>query len=319
MNEQQSRLCPLGMSAEPFQEKYTPEQLIEAQHLGFGFHGGRAVHAKGIILKGIFKPTPEAADLSSAWHLQAKQSDILVRFSNFTSLLDIADNLKKANARGFAAKFISQDGLTTDIVSHSYNGFPVKTTDDFRDFLLALAASGSGTSQPTPVDQYMDAHPAAKTFAINQKNPASFATVSYFAANSFKFINATGRTTFIRYQFIPEGAEELLTDEELAARSATYLWDDIKARVASKTVKIQMFAQLAGQNDVIDDPSVAWPDTREKVLLGVLEIKSVASNMPEQDKSLIFIPNNLPVGIETADPMLDFRSKAYPISLKGRQ
>jgi len=35
-----------------------------------------------------------------------------------------------------------------------------------------------------------------------------------------------------------------------------------------------MFAQLAGQHDVIDDPSVAWPDTREKVLLGVLEIKN---------------------------------------------
>ena len=40
---------------------------------------------------------------------------------------------------------------------------------------------------------------------------------------------------------------------------------------------------------------------------------------PEEDKKLFFIPNNIPAGIETADPMLNFRSKAYPISVKERQ
>src|SRR4051812_26940531 len=105
----------------------------------------------------------------------------------------------------------------------------------------------------------------------------------------------------------------------MAAMDPSYLQHDIRARIALHPVKFTMYAQLAGQNDVVDDPSVAWPDTREKVILGVLEIKKVSSNTPEQDKALIFIPNNLPDGIETADPMLDFRSKAYPISQKGRQ
>ena len=135
----------------------------------------------------------------------------------------------------------------------------------------------------------------------------------------FKFTTAAGLATYIRYQFIPQEGEHLLTDEQLAARSASYLQDDLKARLALKPVKLNMYAQLAGQNDVIDDPSVAWPDTRERVLLGVLEVRKVSSNSPEQDKGLIFIVNNLPQGIETADPMLDFRSKAYPISQKGRQ
>jgi catalase len=323
--EEKIAVCPMGMGHDTtdgqnkFHEIYTPEQLVDAQHKAFGFYGGRVVHAKGIILEGTFTPDPQASTLTTARHLQKESSDIIVRFSNFTSLLDIPDNLKEANARGFSIKFSGPGVFTTDIIAHSYNGFPVKTTDDFRDFLVALAASGPAAPKPTAVDKYLESHPATKAFAMNQKNPASFATVNYYAANSFKFTNAAGISVYIRYQFIPQEGEDLLTDEELAAMNSSYLQDDIRTRIAFKPVKINMFAQLAGQNDVIDDPSTAWPDSRESVLLGVLEIKKISLNSPEQDKALIFIPNNIPEGIQTADPMLDFRSKAYPISLKGRQ
>lgn len=321
--EQKTGVCPLGhqgiFSQTEFHEIYTPEQLVEAQHKGFGFHGGRAIHAKGIILEGTFTPVPTASALTMARHLQKENSNILVRFSNFTSLLDIADNSQDANARGFAIKFIGRDGFTTDIVAHSFNGFPVKNTDDFRDFLMALAASGPDVPKPSPVDRYLDTHPPTKAFATTQKNPASYATLKYFAANSFRFINADGVSTYVRYQFIPQQGEHLLTDEEMEAKSPSYLQDDIKARIANNPVTFDMYAQLAGENDTIDDPSVAWPDTREKVHLGVLEINKLSSNSPAQDKALIFIPNNVPEGIQTADPMLDFRAKAYPISQKGRQ
>src|ERR1700712_5537898 len=102
--EEKSGVCPLGHHLQyvekDFQEIHTPQELVEAQHLGFGFHGGRAVHAKGIIFEGTFTPDPQAAILTSARHMQKEPSHLLVRFSNFTSLLDIADNLKAANARG---------------------------------------------------------------------------------------------------------------------------------------------------------------------------------------------------------------------------
>jgi catalase len=39
----------------------------------------------------------------------------------------------------------------------------------------------------------------------------------------------------------------------------------------------------------------------------------------EVEHQLFFIPNNVPDGNQTADPMVDFRSKAYPISVKERQ
>jgi catalase len=55
------------------------------------------------------------------------------------------------------------------------------------------------------------------------------------------------------------------------------------------------------------------------VLLGTITITTLGANTPDQDKALAFSPNNLPDGIKTADPMLDFRSKAYPISVQHRR
>jgi catalase len=45
----------------------------------------------------------------------------------------------------------------------------------------------------------------------------------------------------------------------------------------------------------------------------------MAADPIELSKSLLFLPNNVPVGIEPADPMIEVRSAAYPISFGERQ
>ncbi len=136
------------------------------------------------------------------------------------------------------------------------------------------------------------------------------------ASTVFKLTNAAGNAHYARYQFIPEGGEQVLNAAQLAKAGPEYLQTEIKARIANHSIRFQMFAQVAEAGDKIEDPSIAWPATRQRVLLGTVEIKKLSSNAPEQDRALFFIPNNVPPGIETADPMLDFRSKAYPISVK---
>src|SRR5579863_3552524 len=47
----------------------------------FGLHPGfRAAHAKGIMLSGIFTPSPEAASLTRAPHITRDQTPVTVRF-----------------------------------------------------------------------------------------------------------------------------------------------------------------------------------------------------------------------------------------------
>ncbi|MET4139537.1 catalase family peroxidase [Pedobacter sp. UYP1] len=298
-----------------------PAQMVDALHTVFGKHpAARAVHAKGIILTAKFTPAPQAHQLTTAPHLQQKAVLVTLRFSDFTGIPNIPDTAGASNPRGMAVKFHLPDGSATDIVAHSFNGFPVATTDEFRALLLAIGSSGANARKPTNLDKFLGTHPIAKTFLMTQK-PASvsYGTLSYYGVNTFKFTNKEGKSRYARYQFIPEAGEHFLTKEQLSASGPDYLSAEIRKRVALHPVKFKLYAQLAEAGDKIEDPSIAWPDSRKKVLLGTIEIYKAADNTPAEDKELSFIPNHLPHGISIADPMLEDRSKAYPISVKERQ
>jgi catalase len=308
-----------SLSGQSPEQTSSPKQLVDALHSAFGEHHARAVHAKGIILEGDFTPDPHASSITKAFNLQKISSKVVIRFSDFTGIPNIPDNNGSANPRGFAIKFIMPDGQSTDIVGHSFNGFPTANSDQFRELLLAIASSGDGATKPTALDKFLASHPIAKTFLTTQKNPASYAGINYYGVNSFKFTNKLGKSFYIRYQFIPVEGEELLNEAQFAGAGSDYLAKEIKERVSKKIIRFRMYAELAEAGDKIEDPSIAWPTNRKKVLLGIIAIKSMASNTEDQDKALSFSPNNIPDGIETADPMLNFRAKAYPISVKERQ
>jgi catalase len=300
-------------------EHATPRQAVEAIHGIFGEHHARAVHAKGILLEGTFTPDPAAARLTKAPHLQKEGSKLVVRFSDNTGIPEVPDGVSNASPRGMAIKFKLPNGAVTDIVSHSYNGFPAANPDEFLTFLHAIPASGPEAPKPTPLDTFFGSHPAALAFATTQKIPKSFASISYYGVNSFKFTNAAGASSFVRYQVVPDAGESTLTATEATKKSPNYLFDDVKARVAKHPVTFKLFAQLAEGTDQIEDPSSAWPDTRKRVLLGKIKLTQLGPDTPAADQALAYDPNNVPDGIEAADPMIRFRSRAYPISVRERR
>jgi catalase len=160
----------------------------------------------------------------------------------------------------------------------------------------------------------LEFHPTARAFLAAQKTPASFATISYYGVGSFKFINAKGEGHYVRYQLVPEAGELFLTDQEREKQSANYLMEEIKARVVGAPVGFALYAQVAEHGDKINDPSIAWSDSRKRVLLGRLEIKRLTANTAEEDRTLVFDPSNVPTGIETADMLSSFYSKAFRLS-----
>jgi catalase len=296
----------------------TPIQMVDMFHSAFGSHHARAVHTKGIILEGSFTPSEEASSLTRASHLQGGTLPIVVRFSDFTGIPDIPDTVGASRPRGMAIKFQLPGTGSTDIIAHSFNGFPTATTDEFRSLLLAIGASGSGNA--APLQQFLATHPVAKTFLTTQKPfTTSWATLSYYGVNAFKFTNQAGQVHFVRYQLIPDAGEQFLTKAQVAAADPSYLQTEIKQRVAARPITFKLYAQLAEKGDVIENPSVAWPDSRKRVLLGTLTIKKMAPNTVAEDKALFFNPNNVPAGINVADPMLVDRARTYPISVGERQ
>lgn len=306
----------LHANAQETTQKYSPGDLAYAMHSAFGNNHSRAVHAKGIIFEGIFVPNKDAAEITKAAHLQNVASKVLLRFSDFTGIPTIPDNNPAANPRGLGIKFIMPDKSTTDIICHSFNGFPTATSDEFRQLLVAIGASGPDAKKPTALDNFLATHPIAKTFLITQHITSSFATINYYGVNSFKFTNKKGASHFIRYQFITEAGEKYITTEESTKESANYLFTEIKKRIAKGPIKFKLYAQVAEKGDKIEDPSIAWPDSRRRVLLGEITITKLSENTTDEDKKFVLNPGNIPDGIEMADPMLELRAKAYPISVK---
>jgi catalase len=124
-------------------QKSTPAELVDALNDVFGKQtDNRAVHAKGVVLEGKFIPSPEAASLSKAPHLQAGTTvPITIRFSDFAGVPAIPDTDPNASPRGMAVKFHLPDGSDSDLVMHTYNGFPTATADEFRQLLIVLSLS----------------------------------------------------------------------------------------------------------------------------------------------------------------------------------
>lgn len=295
--------------------------MVDALHAAFGEHHARAVHAKGTIVSGTFKPSGLAANYTSAAHLQASAGTlkVIARFSDFTGIPNIPDADPHGSPKGFAVRIILPNGETTDLVNHSFNGFPVADAASFAQLLLAIARASASPTDPAELNQFLETHPVAKTFLTSQKPaPESWATAPYFGVNAFRFTNAAGESRYVRYRFVPLAGEAYLTAEEQARLPPNYLSEELRGRLAKAPIRFRMEAQIAEAGDDFCDPSIAWPESRKLVDLGLLTLTSIVAG-DDADRNLQFAPASVVPGIAVADSMLSVRGKAYPVSASERQ
>jgi catalase len=297
------------------------EHLVDALHSLFGVHPGyRAVHAKGIVCEGTFSPAATAATVSRAPHLQGVPVPITVRFSDFAGVPTVPDGDPLACPRGMAIKFHLPGGIDTDIVAQSYDGFPVRTAEEFLVFVRALAASGPGVSSPTPLANFLASHPQAKLFAEAPKPaPASFATESYYGVNAFRFANGEGASRDVRYQVRPEAGEKHLDAVEAARRPGSFLFEELAERLFRGPARFRLLVQLADKGDPVDDGSLPWPEGRRQVELGTIAVSSQVADSAAAERRLLFDPARLVDGIELSEDRLPLaRSAVYAIAYRRR-
>jgi catalase len=157
------------------------------------------------MLTGRFTPSPGAASLTRAPHIHRESTPVTVRFSNSTGVPLVPDNDHNANPRGLAIRFHLAEHVHTDIVSHSTDGFPTRTGQEFLEFLRALASSNPSKSSPSPFEAFLGTHPKALAFVQAPKPaPSSFARESYFGVTAMRFTNKDGVSRYGRYRIVPE-------------------------------------------------------------------------------------------------------------------
>ena len=288
----------------------------------FGLNPGlQPAHAKGGMLSGVFTPAANAGSLSRAPHFIRESTPVTVRFSNSTGVPLIPDNDPNADPRGLAVRFHLAERVHTDIVSHSFDGFPTHTGNEFLEFLRAVASSGPDTPHPTPIEAFLGSHPAALAFVQAPKpTPASFARETYYGVTAMKFINRDGVSRYGRYRILPEAGNDHLSAEELAGKSPNFLFDELLERVANGSIKFKIAAQLAEEGDEVNDATIHWPANREIFEIGTLTLTSAVADAAAEQKHIIFDPIPRVDGIEPSDdPLLELRAAIYLLSGRRRR
>jgi catalase len=243
-----------------------------------------------------------------------------VRFSNATGLPSLPDNDPKANPHGLAIRFHLADHVHTDIISHSADGFPTRTGQEFLEFLRAAAASGPSTPSPSPVEIFLGAHPAALAYVQMPKpSPSSFARDAYFGVTAFRFTNKTGATRHGRYRISPAAGIEHLDEASAKAKDANYIFDELTQRIATGAIRFDIHVQVANETDIVDDATIHWPADRRLIHFGSI---ALAAKVPDdaQQQRIIFDPIPRVDGIEPSDdPLLELRAAIYLISGRRRR
>jgi len=298
------------------------QDLIKAFDTLFGLHPGfRPAHARGEMLTGTFTPAPGASSFSAAPHITRDSVPVVARFSSSTGIPLIPDTDPNANPRGLAIRFNLAEHVHTDIVSHSTDGFPTRTGAEFLEFLHAVAATDPSKPSPTPVEQFLGAHPEALAFIQTPKpSPSSFARETYYGVTAFKFTNKEMVSHFGRYRIIPEAGNDHLDDATTKTKEPNFLFDELTERIAKGPISFNILVQVANDGDIVDDTTKHWPEDRPLVNLGKIILTAPVADNAHEQKKIIFDPIPRVEGIEPSDdPLLELRAAVYLISGRRRR
>jgi catalase len=285
----------------------------------FGVYPGfRTQHAKGLVVEGSFRGTAEAAALSRASLFNGSAIPVTVRFSDNTGIPTVSDGSADANPHGMAVKFRLLDGSEADMVTNSLKFFPVATAADLRDLFEAIAASPPEASKPTKLEQFVAGHPTVAAASATPSTPASFADEQYQGLNAFVLVNKAGERQAVRFVIAPEHVVHIEA-ADAAKRAPDFLIKELPDRLQRGPVTFRLKAQLARPGDPTSDPSLPWPEDRKLVEIGVFTLDRAVQDSAEAQKKLLFLPGQIPDGIELSDdPMVGVRTGAYAESFSRR-
>ena len=298
----------------------TPGRFADGFQEVFGVHPGfRRNHAKGVCVGGYFESNGQGARLSKASVFEPGRVAVTGRFSLAGGQPFAADG--PAAVRGFGLRFEPRHGGQWRTAMVDIPVFAVGTPEGFYDQLLASKIDpATGKPDPAKMTAFLAAHPeTVRAITIIKAKPFSsgFANATFNGLNVFRFTNAAGDTTPVRWSMVPVDA--FAPEGPADAQDKNYLFDALIARLRRGPVQWHMIITIGQPGDPTDDATLPWPDTREHLDVGTLTLDSVAAEAPGNCRDINFDPLVLPDGIAPSDdPLLSARSAVYSQSFTRR-
>ena len=244
----------------------TFEEVNDA-HPGF-----RRNHAKGVCLVGWFGSNGAGARLSGAAVFAAGRIPVVGRLSIVGPSPEVADGSEAV--RSMALDFTLPDGEAWRTSMNDLPVFPVKDAQGFYEQLVALKPDpATGKPDPVRVAAFLSAHPeSARAIALIKGAPSSsgFANATYNGLNAFRFVDADGKATPVRWSMRPVDAFEPEPAE--TPREKNYLFDALTARLRQGPAQWHLILVIGQPGDPTSDATLPWSADHETIDAGTLTV-----------------------------------------------
>jgi catalase len=303
-------------------EELVAVAVNDALEGAYGRHlGKRRNHTKGLGATGYFVGTKEAAQVSRSGLFDGDRIEVIARFSIAGGDPSASDS--ERSPRGVGLEFRLKNGALQHMTMLDTPMFFARTPSTFLDKFLALAKDvHTGKADPSKFTAFLMQHPdnaAQMHFLATNNPPASYANSAFYGIHTFRFVDHAGKTTNVRWRFVPEDGERSLTDAQLAQEPREFLEAAFRDRVKQGPVRWEMIVTIGEPGDSENDPTVLWPAGRREIKAGTLTLTSYAPDQESGAYSINFDPMMMADGIgPTDDPILRVRSPSYAISHSRR-
>jgi catalase len=291
----------------------------------------RIVHARGSGAHGYFEcyqPLPQytrAAPFKEA----GKITPVFVRFSTVQGERGSKDTAR--DVRGFAVKFYTDEG-NWDLVGNNIPVFFIQDAMKFPDLVHAV--------KPEPHHQMPQAASAHDTFwdfvslmpesthmlmwvMSDRAIPRSYATMQGFGVHSFRLVNESGDSVFVKFHWEPRyGTHSLAWDEAVKISGADPdfhrrdLWERIEAGAYPEwDLSLQIFTEEQAETfsfDILDATKIIPEELVPLQKVGRLVLNRNPDNFFAETEQVAFCAAHVVPGIDFSnDPLLAGRIHSY--------
>jgi catalase len=291
----------------------------------------RVVHARGYGAHGYFETYKSLSRFTRADIFQraGEKTPAFVRFSTVAGSKGSMDLAR--DVRGFAVKLYTKEG-NWDIVGNNIPVFFIQDAIRFPDIIHAV--------KPEPDRQFPQAQSAHDNFwdfisltpesmhmimwvMSDRAIPRSFRFMEGFGVHTFRLLNASDDSTFVKFIWKPKlGMQSVLWNEAVKINGADPdfhrrdLWQAIQTgNFPEWELNLQLFDQDFADKfdfDVLDPTKIIPEEILKPVPVGRLVLNRMPDNFFAETEQVAFMTQNVPPGIDFSnDPLLQGRNFSY--------
>jgi catalase len=291
----------------------------------------RIVHARGYGLHGHFELTKSLAKHTSAKILTevGVKTPVFTRFSTVAGGAGSVDTPR--DVRGFAVKFYTKQG-NWDMVGNNIPVFFIQDAIKFPDFVHSVkmepdrAYPQAGSAHDTFWD-FISLTPESMHMIMwamsDRAIPRSLRMIEGFGIHSFRLVNASGASTFVKFHWRPVlGIQSTVWDEAVKLQGAD---NDFHRRDLFEAIQrgdfpewelaVQLFTEKQAADfpfDHLDATKLIPEETVPLTVIGRMVLDRWPDNFFAETEQVAFCPANVPPGIDFSnDPLLQGRLFSY--------